>query len=268
MKRRRPCFALMDVIRFGLAVRALRRRRGWRQEDLAVRVRVSRAAVWRVERGRADRLTIRTLERLVEALGARLDWRLLWGGEALDRLLDQDHAALVEVVVRELAALGWEPATEVSFSIRGERGSIDVLAFHQASATLLVVEVKSVVPDVQATLVTLDRKTRLAAEIARSRGWRAARVGRLLVAPDDRTARRRVAAHGATFAGAFPARGWAVRRWLRDPTPGGAGGPFSGLLFLSSAPQASARHRVSGERRQGTLPQARAEGVRSREPDR
>jgi len=74
-----------------------------------------------------------------------------------------------------------------------------------------------VVPDVQATLVTLDRKTRLASEIARQRGWRPARVGRLLVIRDDRTARRRIAAHETTFAGAFPIRPSpsAVRR----PTP-------------------------------------------------
>ena len=39
------------------------------------------------------------LRTLVDALGARLDCRLLWNGEALDRLLDESHAALVETVV-------------------------------------------------------------------------------------------------------------------------------------------------------------------------
>jgi transcriptional regulator with XRE-family HTH domain len=253
-----PSFAAMDTVRFGLSVRALRRRRGWRQVDLAWHAGVSRTAISRVERGRADRLTIRMLRTLADALGARLDCRLLWNGEALDRLLDESHAALVETVVRWLTSLGWEVATEVSFSIRGERGSIDLLAFHPATATLLVVEVKSVVPDVQATFVTLDRKTRLASEIARGRGWRPARLGRLLVVREDRTARRWVSAHGATFAGAFPAHGWAVRRWLQDPAGGGRGEipagrpatfgdrtPFSGLLFLPGTPQAGARHRVS-----------------------
>jgi hypothetical protein len=123
---------------------------------------------------------------------------------------------------------------------------------------LLVVEVKSVVPDVQATFVALDRKTRLATEIARGRGWRPSRLGRLLLVREDRTARRRVTAHASTFAGAFPVRGWAVRRWLRDPACGGpvdrlagrstaAGGraTFSGLLFLPGAPQAGTRQRVA-----------------------
>ena len=42
---------------------------------------------------------------------------------------------------------GWDVATEVSFNVRGERGSIDILAFHQATGSLLVIEIKSVVPD-------------------------------------------------------------------------------------------------------------------------
>ena len=264
----------MDTVRFGLSVRALRRRRGWRQVDLAGRAGVSRTAVSRIERRRADRLTIRMIGNLADALDARLDCRLSWNGEALDRLLDEAHAALVETAVRWLTPLGWEVATEVSFSIRGERGSIDILAFHPATATLLVVEVKSVVPDLQATFVTLDRKTRLASEIARGRGWQPTRLGRLLVVSEDRTARRRVAEHAATFAGAFPARGWTVRRWLRDPAAGGRGeihagrpalagdrGRFSGLLFLPGAPQASARHRVSA-RSPGVGPDPRVSRVR------
>ena len=95
-------------------------------------------------------------------------------------------------------------------------------------------------------------------------GMAAGARGRLLVLREDWTARRRVAAHEATFAGAFPARGWAVRRWLRDPGVGAdaavapgrptpAGPPtsrgdlaaFSGLIFLTGAPQAGARHRVA-----------------------
>ena len=54
---------------------------------------------------------------------------------------------------------------------------------------------KSVVPDVQATLVTLDRKERLAKEIARERGWEAVAVACLLVIGDNRTARRRIESH-------------------------------------------------------------------------
>ena len=106
---------------------------------------------------------------------------------------------------------------ETTFNIRGERGSIDVFGFHLPTGTVVVIEVKSVVPDVQATLLVLDRKTRLAREIARQLGWTARAVARVLVVGDGRTTRRRVASHRAIFAAAFPHRTIAVKRWLRSP---------------------------------------------------
>ena len=56
-------------------------------------------------------------------MGARFEQRVLWQGEALDRLLDADHAAIVERVIRWLRAEGWEAVPEVTFAIRGERGA-------------------------------------------------------------------------------------------------------------------------------------------------
>jgi transcriptional regulator with XRE-family HTH domain len=112
----------VDRIRIGLSFRALRIRRRWRQEDLAARAGVSRSLIARLERGGVDRLALRRLERIADELGARVEVRVLWQGEALDRLLDARHAALVESVVRFLRAADWEVATEVSFNERGERG--------------------------------------------------------------------------------------------------------------------------------------------------
>src|SRR3954451_3063457 len=100
--------------------------------------------------------------------------------------MDAAHASLVEVVVARLRAIGWECAVEVSFNIRSERGSVDAMAFHRQSESLLVVEVKSVVPDVQATLMTLDRKARLGREIALGLDWHGRSVGRLLVVAESR----------------------------------------------------------------------------------
>ena len=117
----------MDLKKLGRAVRALRVRRGWRQEDLGRAVGVSRSVVWRVERGRRQGITIDTLDALAAALDASIDLVMRWEGEGLDRLLDEGHARLVDEVVRRLSALGWDVAVEVSFSRYGERGSIDVL---------------------------------------------------------------------------------------------------------------------------------------------
>jgi hypothetical protein len=195
----------------------------------------------RIESGHASSVTVDTHERVARPLGARVVCRLTRHGEGLDRLLDGEHAAIVEQVVRTLGDLGWLVATEVSFNIWGERESIDVLAVHPTTRVLLVVEVKSVVPDVQATFVTLDRKRRLAPEIARERGWNGAAVATLLVVRADRTARRRVEQHAATFGSAFPDRIARIRAWLRKPE---AQRPLRGLWFLSSESQAIARQRV------------------------
>ena len=166
---------------------------------------------------------------------------LSWNGEALDRLLDADHAALVDLVASTLRRMDWNVAVEVSFNVGGERGSIDILAFHPKTGVILVVEVKSVIPDIQGTVFALDRKSRLALVIARQRGWHGRSVGRILVVGDSRTSRRRVAEHATTFDTAFPARSVAVRRWLQEPD---ATRVFSGLWFLAFGRGASTRHRV------------------------
>lgn len=226
----------------GRQIRALRRRRRWRQQDLADAAGVSRSVVARIEQGSAGRIALRTLEQVMTPLGGRVVARLEWRGESLDRLTDADHAALVEQTVRLLSADGWICATEVSFNHFGERGSIDVLAYHPATGALLVIEAKSTIPDVQATLVTLDRKARVAVELAQARGWKVAAVGRLLVVTEHRTARRRVTEHEATFRSALPDRGWVVRRSIASPDPAR---PLAGILFLPGTGTVGGRHRVA-----------------------
>ena len=196
------------------------------------------------ESGNARGLRVGTLFDAADGLGASVDLRLRWSGENLDRLLDAAHSALVEDLLTLLRGEGWEVAVEVSFSIYGERGSIDVLAFHGGTATLLVCEVKSVVPDAQALFSGLDRKVRLAPRVARDRGWAAESVAALVVVGDSGTARRRVANLETSFATAFPLRGWAVRRWLASPT-----GAVRALMFLPGARPGGVRRTGSSSRR-------------------
>lgn len=105
---------------------------------------------------------------------------------------------------------------EVTFSRYGERGSIDLLAFHPATGVLLVVEIKTGIADVQGLLRPIDIKVRLARDIARDLGWEARVVVPALVVAETSTARRRVAAHEALFS-RFTLRGWPARGWLRAP---------------------------------------------------
>lgn len=200
-------------------------------------------------------MTLEVLEHVAAPLGLVLDLVPRWHGEGLDRLLDEAHASLVDALVRRYAEAGWEVAVEVSFAIDGERGSIDVLAFHPATRVVAVSEVKSVVPDVQAMIHALDRKARLAAQIGATRAWQPELVLRMLVLNDDRTARRRIDRHAAVFAAAFQVRGRAAAAWIRDPASCRAALPVdrraaSALLFLPSVQRVNAtgasggRHRV------------------------
>lgn len=158
----------VNGVSVGLRVRALRRHKRLRQEDVARLARVSRGLVSKVERGLLDNVQIGEVDRIVSALGGSFDLRVRWHGEQLERLLDDAHARIVDFVVALLRAAGWEVLVEASFSQWGERGSIDVLAYHRATRILLVIEVKSVVPDNQAMLYDLDRKTRLAQDVAQA----------------------------------------------------------------------------------------------------
>ncbi|HEY7132396.1 MAG TPA: hypothetical protein VH440_09105 [Candidatus Limnocylindrales bacterium] len=153
-----------------------------------------------------------------------------WRGEQLDRLLDEAHAATVSAALLRLHREAWATRVEASFSIWGERGSIDILAWHETTSTLLVVEVKSVIPDVQAMLHGLDRKARLAPEVAARFGWHARTVARLLIVAESPTSRSRVRRHAVVLDAALPDRGSRLRAWLRSPSAA-----VRGLLFLSNA---------------------------------
>jgi transcriptional regulator with XRE-family HTH domain len=224
----------MDDIALGRRFRALRHRLGWRQVDAGSTAGVSQDLVSLVERGRIEDVSVRALRRLAAGLGGELRLVLDFRGAELDRLMDEGHAALLGSVARRLEALGWEVRPEVSFAVYGERGSIDLVAWHAATRTLLVIEVKTELVSVEETLRRHDAKVRLAADIVRDRfGWDALRVGRLLVLPDATTPRRHVARHDAVLRSAYPVRGRRLRTWLVSPA-----GSVSGLAF---APDTSGR---------------------------
>ncbi len=151
----------------------------------------------------------------------RLDLTPRWHGGELDRLLDAHHARLAGAVSHDLAAARWLVTPEASFSIYGERGSIDLLAWHTPTRALLVVEVKTEVVDLQDLLSTVDRKKRLATRIAAERGWLAASgVSVWVVVSESRTNRRRLAAHRALLRTAYPLDGRTIGAWLRAPRTG------------------------------------------------
>ena len=81
-----------------------------------------RSTISHLESGEADRLTIGTIRRCVEPLGMRVEVRATWRGAELDRLLDEDHAALETGWDATSGPVGMEMRPEVSYSRYGERG--------------------------------------------------------------------------------------------------------------------------------------------------
>ena len=226
----------MDAARVGSTLRRLRLRASLRQIDVARRAAVSQALVSSIECGRIGGVSVATLERVFAAVGASVDLDVRWRGPALERLVDARHAALVEAAVARLTVTGWTVEVEVSYSIYGERGSIDVLAGLPDRRVALVLEVKSDLVRIDDTIRKLDEKARLVrSDIALDRfGWRPVEVARLLILPDADRTRRQVRAHGVTLGAAFPGRGSHVRAWLRDPV-----GPLGGLLFVADSSRGS-----------------------------
>lgn len=213
----------MSEQRLGSAIRLVRVRRGWRQVDLSQRAGVAQATVSRIERGHVESLSIATLRRVASELDIRVDLIGRWRAGDLDRLLNANHSRLHESVARAFRDVpGWITAPEVSFSIYGERGVIDILAWHPGRRALLVIELKTDIADVNELLGTAHRKLRNAVRVAIDQGW--IRRGEsppsvslwVIVAP-GRTNRRRVAEHAAMIRSALPSDGRAMTRWLRDP---------------------------------------------------
>jgi transcriptional regulator with XRE-family HTH domain len=244
----------MEDLRFGAAIRAARLKRRWRQDDLAEKCGLSQATVWRAERGHIEDMTLASIRRLCAPLEIRVELLPRGRGADLDRMLSSRHSALHESVARALSRdfPTWEIASEVSFSIWGERGVIDLLMWHPGRRALLIIELKTDLVDVGDLLGTMDRRRRLAREIAEERGWYPRSISTWVILAESRTNQRRVAAHRVILRNAYPADGRQMRRWLADPIDGIAAlSLWTEQAVGSAAPRQRVR-RAAGPVRRGT----------------
>ena len=224
----------MDDARIGRVVVVLRQRKGWRQRDLAERSGLSKSAICDIERGRLSRYTVASVRKVLAALGVGAELYVVGAGHGeIDRLLDGDHARLVEAWAGLHRTADWDVWPEASYSIYGERGRVDLLAFHPVTGTLEVAECKTGIWNIQDTGGRLDAKVRLATAIAEPRGWKVKRVVGALVVVEGRTARRRVEEHPAMFA-RYDTRGRAAMAFIKDPHR-----PTTGLLAFVSLPKSN-----------------------------
>ncbi len=210
----------MEDQQVGTALRTIRIRQRLTQAGLASRAGVSRYVVSAVERGRLASIPVINLRAIASALDARVALAVRWQGGDLARMVNARHAALHESIAILFDGLDdWITEPEVSFSIYGERGVIDVLAWHPRRRALLVIELKTEIVDVNELMGSVDRKRRLAQRIAIDRGWDPVTVSTWVAVADVRTNRRALARHATTLRAKFPADGRTIRGWLADPGP-------------------------------------------------
>lgn len=228
----------MDDAQIGSAVRAVRIRSKLTQADVAQKAHVRRYEVSCLEQGKFADMPVGMVRRIVGAVGMWLEIKPNWQGINLDRLLHGSHTALQEAVLALFERLpAWEARAEVSFAHFGERGVIDVFAWHAATRTVLIIELKTLLVDPADLAKTMGQRSRLGVEIAATQGWRAKDVATWVIFTDTRTNRREVAQHRKLLRRLAKIDGHAMRTWLRSPT-----GPTAALSFWDEPNAVIRRH--------------------------
>lgn len=175
----------------------LRLRRNWRQSDVADRARISPAAIGRHENGILG--SLRALERHAGVFGLRVDVRVSGRGGELARITDEEHAAIVAALASSFREMGCAVEPEASFSEWGERGRVDLLVYEPVSGTVIIVEVKTELVDLQDLFGALNVRERLTRVIAERRGWQMRRCVTLLAVASTAANRETVRAHASLF---------------------------------------------------------------------
>jgi hypothetical protein len=182
-------------------------------------VGLSPSVISRIERGHIERIQLGTILAVARALDIQVTIGARSRGADLDRLISGRHAGLHESVARWFAEdlPEWTLEPEVSFSIYGERGIIDILAWHPGRRALVIIELKTDIVDVNELVARMDQRRRLAVQIVADRGWKPLTVSTWVIVASGRTNRARLAGHRALLRNAFPVDGRSMPGWLRRP---------------------------------------------------
>ena len=133
---------------------------------------------------------------------------------------------------------------EVSFAYAGERGVIDIVAWHAAAQTMLIVALKTQIVDINNLMATMDIRARMARRIARDRGWTPSTIGLWVVVAPGRTNEQILAEHATVLRAKFPHDGRVIRSWLARPS-----GAISALSFLPQVRMGNVRRDATTPRR-------------------
>lgn len=217
-RRRRSRQRISIGIRIATIVRDGRERMGLSKSGLADRAGVSRQMIASVEGGKANP-TLDVLVELLDGLGLEVDVAVrgpvLIGGP---RTGDAAHAICSGYVQRRLEAAGWKTAREVRIDDGGYVGWIDLLAFHEPSGLLLVIEIKTRIDDLGAIERSMDWYLRASTRAARRYGWQPLHVAGWLVGLATDEVETRIRENRAAFHVAFPGRASEMTALVADPS--------------------------------------------------
>ena len=199
--------------------------------------------------------TLDVIAALLDGLAIDLDL-LDRGPTAIDPLRSHDaaHAMCSAYVQRRLESAGWEVAREVRIEDGRYIGWIDLLAFHAATGTLLVIEIKTRIDDVGAIERSLDWHARGARKAAEKLGWRPRAMSSWVLALATDEVEDALHRNRTLWATAAPLRAPVMAERVRTPQ-----GPSDGRGFALIDPRS---------RRRSWLIRARVDGRRSAAPYR
>jgi transcriptional regulator with XRE-family HTH domain len=209
-----------DEIRraIGRSVAAARRRRGWTQAELGVRVGTSQSAVSRLERG-IPPLEVDGLVMIGRALSLAV--RIELGRDPHQGPADAGHLAIQELLVRLARAISGAALVELPLGSGDATRSVDVCVHRRALRELIVEEAWNSIRDVGAGLRSFDRKLALAAEAAAAFARPPSLVTGVWIVRATRANRDLLATYPALFAARFPgsSRGWVRALVAGAPAP-------------------------------------------------
>jgi transcriptional regulator with XRE-family HTH domain len=252
--RRMPASAWFRLLQdVGRTIHDVRVSLGWSQHELARRSGVSQSRISRIERGVLIDLRISVIDRLFVTLGVRY-----WIGTEEPQVsrppVDQVHARCSGYAARRLISGSWLVEREVEVGGDRSRGWIDILAFHERSRSLLVIEVKTEIHDIGAIERTINWYRRESLGAARRFGWHPARILSALLVLQSNVNDRRIVDSSTVFAAAFPGRATELRT-LIDGSGDPAEDRFLAMIDPRSRRSAWLRSTQSDSRR-STAPYA------------
>jgi len=223
--------ATVVAVVLGGQVRAARRRRRWRQRDLAARIGTSQAHVSQIELGQVGGAPLEVWFALSEALQVPL--RVEFGRDRLEEPADAGHLAIQELILRLGRAAGFGRTFELPTRPANPRLSVDVCLRDDARRLFVLVEAWNSFGDIGASVRGTNRKIAEAHALVVAvggDGWY--RVAACWVVRDTARNRELAARYPEVFGVAFPG---SSREWVAALSRGALPPQEMGLVWCDVA---------------------------------